>query len=921
MNNSLKTIDDLKKNTKLSPIMQQYLDLKKEALDAFLFFRIGDFYELFFDDAVQASRLLDLALTARDCGGGEKAPMCGIPHHVLDDYVAKLIKLGKKAAICEQEKQPQEQSTKDIQPSEQLTEEQKKDLLEKEEIYQKLKNGQLSKDQKQKYGTIQLKLKEGKNLLSRSIVKIVTPGTAIDEEVLQKDKSNYLCSVFCDDTDGSQIYLAWIDVSNSEIFYQSFNSTKKFVAHIIHLAPAEVIATQKMFDLLADQFLKNPNRSCPLSLVSDNLFDLDKSIQVIMQSSSKNNTTKEGIFESFNKNISMIKVAGSLLLYILSNNKSHPIALSVSIDKKDYLQIDFATASTLELFKNATDNTKNGSLLDTIDMTSTDMGARLLYKWVARPLVDRQKIINRLDAVESLKASKDLDQIIKILSEVGDIERIFTRLSQSGAAPKNCYIFGQSLKNLAKIKQIIDQNFSSQPLKSIAKKIHDLSGLYQKIIDFVSPSAQKRDKSIINFGANPQLDKCKKTIASSEKLVLQLEEKEREATKIKGLKIGYNKICGYFIEIQKSASHSIPYRYKKTQSLQNADRFVTVELRELQEEIFSAEEQAAILESEIYEEIINSIKQKSCEVADICNATAVLDCLCSLASIAKANNYSRPQIGFSPAESKKDGLTDGIDRQDADKNIDLNSKKAVDCNISKCGVGKDKHSLLQITNGRHPSLEHIYGAKNFVPNNTFLDGNKNRIMLITGPNMSGKSVYLRQVALIAIMAHIGSFVPADYAFIPIVDKIFTRIGAHDDSLAGRSTFMVEMSELSDILDNCTADSLVFLDEIGRGTSMQAGLSIAQATIEFFIKHTKSKVLFSTHFHQLTELEREFDSINNYKMEIKEDEGKIVFLNKLTKGVSDKSFGIEVAAMTGIDKRIIDRAKEIFNSLDSDAVAN
>ncbi|MCL2675981.1 MAG: DNA mismatch repair protein MutS [Firmicutes bacterium] len=826
-------------------MMEQYQRIKAEHKDALLFFRLGDFYEMFDGDAAVASRELDLTLTGR-WAGETRVPMCGVPFHTADSYIARLVSKGYKVAICEQVEKPQ----------------------------------------------------KGKKLLERQIVRIVTPGTVTEDSILEREKNNFLCCVFCGDfKDGEVISAAWADISTGELGFCACESLVKLNELLSRLEPKEIICNAAMQ-------LKSVNLStvkygavCPFSIFDETAFEFSASRDgIIAQLGGEFLGTLRG-------EESCIIAVGALLKYLNYTQKHRLEHLAPHDGNGEYMLMDYNARRNLELFASLGDGKKHGSLLWVLDKTKTAMGARTLRDWLQRPLLDENLINQRLDAVGELMDGKDFtaEKLADILSEIRDVERIAGRLSCGGISPKDCFSLGISLDGVTKLKSLLDvlndstegknrENTNAQnalnsgskvtpngltaPIfKNLAAQLSDFSDISNLIKDAIRPDASNfvRDGGVINRGFDEELNRYIELTENSEKFIRRMEAAEKNATGIKNLRISNNKIVGYFIEVTKSNLSQVPYRYQRKGSLLNSERFITEELKEIEREILSAQENAIRREIEIFESLLFAIKQVLGRIFAAAKAVASIDCLLSFAEASKENGYTRPAIAA-------------------------------------------KFNHIKIKEGRHAVVEKLL-KESFVPNDTFINDGADKIMVITGPNMAGKSVYMRQVALITIMAQAGCFVPALSAEICVTDRIFTRVGAGDDIRTGRSTFMVEMSEVSSIIQNAGGRSLVLLDEVGRGTATYDGLSIAWAIIELLAEKFKSKVLFSTHYHELTELEGVIDGVKNYKLTARETDGNIVFVRKLLRGSANKSFGIEVAGLAGLPAAVIMRAKELLNKLE------
>ena len=808
----------------LSLMMQHYLSMKDKYKDCVLFYRLGDFYEMFFDDAIKVSKLLDLTLTGRDCGLPERAPMCGIPFHSADTYIAKLVALGEKVAICEQLTDP----------------------------------------------------KAGKGLVERDVIRIVSAGTVTEETMLDESKNNYIACLF---KDGDQISAAWTDITTGEFCVQEFKGVTALddvIGHLLKIAAAEVICNEEM--LLASKSVKEikhnllPSFSCYLPWAF-NVKHAEKNLTEQLKTLSLaayGIAAKEGL----------IAAAGALVEYLRETQKhalSNINSLKV-INRDKYMVIDSVAARNLELVRSNSENKKYGSLLWLLDKTRTGMGARLLTQMILSPLKELSEINYRLDGVEELvNASVARMGLSETLKEVKDVERLSGKISNGNFTPRDCLALVSSLNALPSLKfQMF--GFNSKVVKDIDEgllNMKELADYLSAAIDEEAPALTK-DGGYIRDGFHEELDELRAIGKNGKDLLLQLEARERERTGIKTLKVGYNRVFGYYIEITNSLKDKAPADYIRKQTLTTGERYITEELKTLEEKILTSGEKALKLEARIYGEILQVLGENIGRLQKISASLALLDCLVSLATVAKERRYVRPKI-----------LPSG--------------------------------EPLVITEGRHPVVEAI-SKERFVPNDTLLDNEDNRSAIITGPNMAGKSTYMRQVALIVLMAHVGSFVPAKSANIPITDRIFTRVGASDNLIFDQSTFMVEMTEVASILLNATKDSLLVLDEVGRGTSTYDGLSIAWSVIEFLTEKIRAKTLFATHYHELTELEDKTEGVRNYKVTVRELNGSVVFLRKIVKGGANRSFGIEVASLAGVPKEITTRAKSILKTLEKNDVA-
>ncbi len=803
----------------LSPMMKFYLTLKEKYNDSLLFFRLGDFYEMFFDDAKIASKELDLTLTGRDCGLEERAPMCGVPFHAADGYIAKLVQKGYKVAICEQLTAPE----------------------------------------------------QGK-LVERDVIRVVTPGTVIEDNILDDKKNNYLACVFANE----KCYaLSWIDVSTGE--FNTFQSEYKEFSSIEDIlstfAPSEIIANEFAYNQSKDLSSVRVGRLPKFQKYFDWAFDYDTAYNALLKQFNISTLSK---FEFDDKKFA-VSAAGALINYVNDTQKRSLAHISSIryVQNNKYLIMDNNCRRNLEICENTRDSSKKATLLWVLDKTKTNMGARNLRRWLEQPLRDSKAINDRLDSVEELVQNTRMrTNLGEFLSDIRDIERLTSKVAYGTPTPKDLLALGLSLQSLPKIKQILT-NAQTLMLVNIQKDIYLLEDVAKKLVDAISENAPAlmKDGGFIKEGYNHELDELRHAGSLGKQWLANLETQEKESTGIKNLKVGYNKVFGYYIEVSKTNVDKVPYRYQRKQTLTTGERYITQELKEIEEKLLGAKENALEIENKIFEELKLELLQVIPELQSTSRAIAYCDSLLSLAVVAIANNYVKPVIN-------------------------------------------DTIEGITIKSGRHPVVESLLKSNEFVPNDTELDCCQNRTMIITGPNMSGKSTYMRQVALITLMAHIGSFVPAKSANIAITDRIFTRIGASDDLAYGQSTFMVEMVEVATILQNATFRSLLILDEIGRGTSTFDGMSIARAVLEDVNNRIRCKTLFSTHYHELTEMEDTLDGVKNFKILASEMEKGVVFLHKIARGGTNKSFGIEVAKYAGIPQNVIKRAKEISKLLES-----
>lgn len=808
----------------LSPMMQEYVKKKEQYKDCILFYRLGDFYEMFFQDALTVTKELELTLTGKDCGLEERAPMCGVPFHAAETYINRLIEKGYKVAICEQVEDP----------------------------------------------------KKARGLVKREVIRVVTPGTTLDAASLDESRNNYLMSVVA--TEG-RFGCAIADITTGDCFLTEVDKPQKLLDEINKFVPAEIICNDAFFMSGVDiDDLKNRLGICVFPLDAW-YFDDGLCKRTLMEHFHVNALEGLGI-QDYD---SGVIASGALFLYLQETQKSalsHMAGIRPYAAEK-YMLIDSSSRRNLELVETLREKNKRGSLLWVLDKTKTAMGARTLRSYVEQPLIDAEEINERLEALEELNQSPMLrDEIREYLNPIYDLERLISRISYQSANPRDLIAFSSSLEMLPYIRQII-KDFKSPLLTKICEDmdpLEDIAELIKNAIVEEPPLAQK-DGGIIREGYNSDVDKFRRSRTDGKKWLTELEAREKERTGIKNLKIKYNRVFGYSLEVTNSFKNLVPENYIRKQTLTNAERYITQELKDLEDLILGAEDKLYALEYELFCEVRDKVGAEVVRIQKTAKAVAALDVFASLALVAQRNNYVRPKI--------------------------------------------NENGVLDIKNGRHPVVEQMIENDMFIANDTYLDNQKKRISIITGPNMAGKSTYMRQTALIVLMAQIGSFVPAEKANIGIVDRIFTRVGASDDLASGQSTFMVEMTEVANILRNATSRSLLILDEIGRGTSTFDGLAIAWAVIEH-ISDTKlcgAKTLFATHYHELTELEGKISGVNNYCIAVKEKGDDIVFLRKIVKGGADKSYGIQVARLAGVPDPVIRRAKELVEELsDADITA-
>lgn len=801
----------------LTPMMQQYMKTKEEYPGCILFYRLGDFYEMFFDDAITVSRELEITLTGKQCGLEERAPMCGVPYHAVDGYLNRLVSKGYKVAICEQVEDP----------------------------------------------------KQAKGIVKREVIRVVTPGTNLDTQALDESKNNYImCIVYA----GENYGLSIADVTTGEYMVTELDQSAKLLDEIQRFMPSEIICNESLY--VSGVSLDDLKDRLGIVIYSLDAWYFDDILcrRTLQEHFHVNSLDGLGLADYDSGVIS----AGALLKYLEETQKTSLSHLSklTKYTTGNYMVLDSSTRRNLELTETLREKQKRGSLLWVLDKTKTSMGARMLRKFVEQPLIDKSEVLRRLDAVEELKNNAiSREEIREYLGPVYDLERIGGKITYQSANPRDLTAFQVSLSMLPPIKCLLEE-MTSDYLQEIYKELdtmEDLCQLVQSAIVEEPPIAMK-EGGIIKEGYNEDVDRLRRAKSEGKDWLLNLETTEREKTGIKNLKIRYNKVFGYYLEVTNSFKNMVPDYYIRKQTLANAERYIIPELKDLEDTILGAEDKLYALEYELYSEIRNKIATEIMRIQQTANAISKLDVIASLAVVAEKNNYVRPKI--------------------------------------------NEKGVIDIKEGRHPVVEKMIPNDLFISNDTYLDDKKNRISIITGPNMAGKSTYMRQVAQIVLMAQIGSFVPASSANIGMVDRIFTRVGASDDLASGQSTFMVEMNEVANILRNATNKSLLILDEIGRGTSTFDGLSIAWAVVEH-ISNSKllgAKTLFATHYHELTELEGKIDNVNNYCIAVKEKGDDIVFLRKIVKGGADKSYGIQVAKLAGVPDSVIQRAKEIVQEL-------
>ena len=803
-----------------SPMMQHYLKTKEEYKDCILFYRLGDFYEMFFDDALVVSKELELTLTGKDCGQAERAPMCGIPFHAAETYLNRLVANGHKVAICEQVEDP----------------------------------------------------KQAKGIVKREVIRIVTPGTNLNTQALDETKNNYLMSIVYL---GEKIGVSIADFSTGDYFVTELSSGSELIDEINKFVPSEIITNEYFSMSGIDLTAVNDKLGITMSTLDSWYFDEDTCIKKLLTH------FKVGVLDGLGlKDYTAGTIAaGALLLYLYEMQKGsvNHITSIVPYTTGKYMLIDSSSRRNLELVETMREKQKKGSLLWVLDKTKTAMGARALRSMIEQPLINKEDILKRQAGIEECNnRAIDREEIREYLNPVYDLERIMTKISCKSANPRDLIAFRNSLEMLPYIKKLIG-TMESDLFAECFANLDDLADIYSLISSAIveEPPITIREAGIIKEGFSKEADELRRAKTEGKEWLAQLEAREKEATGIKNLKVKYNKVFGYYLEVTNSFKNLVPADWVRKQTLTNAERYTTDELKKLEDVILGAEDKLCSLEYDLFNEVRDSIAAEVRRIKSTARAIAEIDVYTALSVVAQQYNYVKPAI--------------------------------------------NEKGIIDIKNGRHPVVEKMIRNDMFVSNNTYLDNAKNRISIITGPNMAGKSTYMRQTALIVLMAQIGSFVPAQEANIGIVDRIFTRVGASDDLASGQSTFMVEMTEVANILRNATPKSLLILDEIGRGTSTFDGLSIAWAVVEY-IANTKvlgAKTLFATHYHELTELEGTLDGVNNYCIAVKENGDDIVFLRKIIKGGADKSYGNQVAKLAGVPDTVIERAKELVADL-SDA---
>ena len=815
----------------LSPMMQQYLEIKKQHKDEILFYRIGDFYEMFFDDAKTASRELDLTLTGKQCGLEERAPMCGVPFHSYEGYVAKLISKGYKVAICEQVEDPA----------------------------------------------------KAKGLVKRDIIRVVTPGTVIESSMLQDDKNNYIASIFLKDGKAG-VCFADVSTGTAHITELKAPNAKKIapavIAELCRYRPSEVLMNPGLLDCREITAYIKKNMTCSVELVEEERYAPGLVSIALENQFGRDWAGKTGIAPD-----GLVRFAMAALLEYLHTTQIKGVErlkTVISYNEAQFMSLSPVTRANLELTETLRGREKRGTLLWVLDKTSTAMGKRMLRSWIEQPLVSSPAINRRLNMVESLvRQTMQRGDLIEELRYISDLERMMTRTVYGSATPKEIYAMAQTCDRLPNLKQLAE-SCSCPELTELAAKIDPLDDIKTKIYAAVDPEAPStlKDGGVIATGYHPEVDELRSIRDNTKGILAQLETRLRQEIGIPKLKIGYNHVFGYFIEVSNSYKSMVPETYIRKQTLTTGERYITQELKELESKILGAHERLITLEHKLFAELLSTIGSQLDRIQRTANAVAELDVLAALAQVAAENNYCRPVV--------------------------------------------DESDELRIVEGRHPVVEQMLKGSLFVPNDTTLNCGEDRCLIITGPNMAGKSTYMRQNPLIALMAQIGSFVPATECHVGVVDAIFTRIGASDDLAAGQSTFMVEMTEVAEILKNATPKSLVVLDEIGRGTSTFDGMSIARAVVEHISDPKKGlgcKTLFATHYHELTDLEGTIEGVKNYNIAVKKRGEDITFLRRIIRGPADDSYGIEVAKLAGLPGTVTRRAHEVLRALEASTPKN
>ncbi len=805
-----------------SPMMQHYLQTKEEYKDCILFYRLGDFYEMFFDDAIKVSRELELTLTGKDCGQAERAPMCGIPYHAAETYISRLISKGYKVAICEQLEDP----------------------------------------------------KKAKGIVKRDVIRVVTPGTVMESNLLEEKKNNYLMCIY---KSGIFYGVTVCDISTGDFRTTQIKDNNNFALlmdEISRYSPAELIVNPMMYECSEEIEKIRMRFDVYITKLEEEEFAENEDTTAIAYNLVNDNDDKVDSFDG----MELCRFStNAMIRYLQDTQKTNldHINKLVIYNVTKYMSLDINARRNLEITEKLRDKSKKGTLLWVLDKTATAMGGRMLRRWLSDPLVDDVQINKRLNAVEELKNNIILrGDITEALKKVYDIERLAGKIAYGSVNGRELISLKNSASQLPEIKGILS-NTNSKLLKELFESLDDLQDIYKLIDDTIidEPPISTKEGGLIKLGYNEEIDKLKTATTDGKKWLIELEAKEKEETGIKNLKVGYNKVFGYYIEVSKSNVGLVPDRYIRKQTLTTGERYITEELKNLENQILGAEERVIQIEYNVFVEVREKIEMQLQRIQKTANVISILDVLCSFANVAEDQGYVKPEV--------------------------------------------DNSGIIDIKDGRHPVIEKILPSGSFVQNDTYLDKEENRLSIITGPNMAGKSTYMRQVALITLMAQCGSFVPASSAHIGVVDKIFTRVGASDDLSMGQSTFMVEMMEVATILKEATANSLVILDEIGRGTSTYDGLSIAWAVAEYISDSEKcgAKTLFATHYHELTKLEDKLEGVKNYSIAVKEKGEDVIFLRKIIPGGTDESYGVHVAKLAGVPQVVTKRANEILKSLE------
>lgn len=798
-------------------MMTQYREIKDKNQDCIVFYRLGDFYEMFFEDAIVASKELELTLTGRDCGLEQRAPMCGVPFHSCDNYINRLIAKGYKVAICEQTEDPA----------------------------------------------------TAKGLVKRDIIRVITPGTVTDPNFLDETRNNYICAIYRNDSKAAAVFA---DISTGDINCVELNDdTDITVLNVLgRYSPSEILCCEKP-DGKFTTFVKE-KLQCAISVKPKSYFDLSDTKEEICSHFGIDDVYSLGLKDGQ----AQVNALGALLCYLHETQFSdleHVKKINI-VTSNAYLELDLTARRNLELCETMREKKKQGSLLGVIDKTKTAMGSRTLRSWIEQPLIEVTAINERLDAVEQLKNNFAIRATLtEELDKVYDIERLMTRLIYNSAGGRDLLALMKTLSAVAPIKDAL-LSFDAKLICELSAMLDPMKDIIELIDSAIDPECPftVREGNLIKKGYNSDVDELRAMLNDSRSIMAEIERDEREKTGIRTLKIGYNKVFGYYIEVSKSFVEQVPEHYIRKQTLVNGERYITQELKDIESKILGASERITRLEYEIFNSIRQYISGKIDIIQKNANALSQIDVLCSLATVAEKNSYTKPTV--------------------------------------------DNGTVINIKNGRHPVVEKMINDGMFIANDTYLDKGNDRLLIITGPNMAGKSTYMRQVAIITLMAQIGSFVPAEYAQIGVVDRIFTRIGASDDLTAGQSTFMLEMNEVANILNNATERSLIIYDEIGRGTSTFDGMSIARAVLEHTADKIRAKTLFATHYHELSALENRVDGVKNYQIAVKKRGDDIIFLRKIIRGQADDSYGIEVAKLAGIPDDVIENAKGILKTLEA-----